>query len=203
MSSFRETRIRATPPLRSRPTAVPRSLGPSSFTAALGCCCGGWEASASGVPFDVPRTIVAMGGLESPRGTATCRGSAPCPAWVPPSGGGAGCESSLRSDRWGGSASFSPPPPGFNRAVIALCEQAGFEAHTVPDPQGPMAWETAVRLDGQVGVTARSAAVSSARNLRLIELRDEFTSRFSSSARRCRWPHSGRWRGPSGRWDAS
>lgn len=59
--------------------------------------------------------------------------------------------------------------------MIALCEQAGFEAHTVPDPQGPMAWETAVRLDGQVGVTARSAAVSSARNLRLIELRDEFT----------------------------
>lgn len=65
--------------------------------------------------------------------------------------------------------------PGFNRAVIALCEQAGFEPDTASDPRGPMAWESAVRLDGHVGLTARSAAVSSARNLRLIELRDEFT----------------------------
>lgn len=52
--------------------------------------------------------------------------------------------------------------PGFNRAVIALCEQAGFEPDTASDPRGPMAWESAVRLDGHVGLTARSAAVSSA-----------------------------------------
>lgn len=65
--------------------------------------------------------------------------------------------------------------PGFNRAVLALCEHAGFQARTMSDPHGPMAWETAVRLDGHVGLTARSAAVSSARNLCLVELRDEFT----------------------------
>jgi len=65
--------------------------------------------------------------------------------------------------------------PGFNRAVVALCEAAGFRPRTAPDPQGPMAWEAAVRLKGCVGLTARSAAVSSARDLRLLELRDGVT----------------------------
>ena len=65
--------------------------------------------------------------------------------------------------------------PGFNQAVAALCQRAGFEARTAPDPHGPMAWETAVRLDGCVGLTARSAAVSTARDLRLLELRDGYT----------------------------
>jgi hypothetical protein len=41
----------------------------------------------------------------------------------------------------------------------------------VADPHGPMAWETAVRLDGCVGLTARSAAASTARDLRLLDLR--------------------------------
>jgi DNA-binding transcriptional LysR family regulator len=62
---------------------------------------------------------------------------------------------------------------GFNRAVIARCREAGFEPRLVADPNGPMAWETAVRMDGCVGLTTRSAAASTARDLRLLELRDE------------------------------
>ena len=74
--------------------------------------------------------------------------------------------------------------PGFNRAVGALCEAAGFRPRTAPDPQGPMAWEADVRLKGCVGLTARSAAVSSARDLRLLELRDGVTFPLRSCARR-------------------
>lgn len=62
---------------------------------------------------------------------------------------------------------------GYNRAVAARCRQAGFEPHVVADPHGPMAWETAVRLDGCVGLTTRSAAASTARGLRVLELGDE------------------------------
>jgi DNA-binding transcriptional LysR family regulator len=59
---------------------------------------------------------------------------------------------------------------GYNRAVADLCRAAGFEPRVPADPQGPMAWETAVRTGGCVGLTTRSAAVSSARGVRLIEL---------------------------------
>ena len=62
---------------------------------------------------------------------------------------------------------------GYNRAVVAHCKQAGFEPRVVADPHGPMAWETAVRMDGCVGLTTRSAAASTARDLSLLELRDE------------------------------
>jgi DNA-binding transcriptional LysR family regulator len=62
---------------------------------------------------------------------------------------------------------------GYNRAVITRCGEAGFEPRVVSDPHGPMAWETAVRMDGCVGLTTRSAAASTARDLRLLELRDE------------------------------
>jgi DNA-binding transcriptional LysR family regulator len=62
---------------------------------------------------------------------------------------------------------------GYNRAVIALCRKAGFEPRTAADPHGPMAWETAVRMDGCVGLTTRSAAASTARDLSLLELRGE------------------------------
>jgi DNA-binding transcriptional LysR family regulator len=62
---------------------------------------------------------------------------------------------------------------GYNRAVIARCKEAGFEPRLVADPHGPMAWETAVRMDGCVGLTTRSAAASTARDLRLLELRDD------------------------------
>jgi DNA-binding transcriptional LysR family regulator len=61
--------------------------------------------------------------------------------------------------------------PGYNRAVLARCRDAGFEPRVVADPHGPMAWETAVRLDGRVGLTTRSAAASTARDLRLLDLR--------------------------------
>lgn len=62
---------------------------------------------------------------------------------------------------------------GYNRAVVARCRQAGFEPRVVADPHGPMAWETAVRMDDCVGLTTRSAAASTARDLSLLELRDE------------------------------
>lgn len=62
---------------------------------------------------------------------------------------------------------------GYNRAVEARCRHAGFEPRVVADPHGPMAWETAVRLDGCVGLTTRSAAASTARDLRVMELGDD------------------------------
>src|SRR5215211_1915718 len=59
---------------------------------------------------------------------------------------------------------------GYNRAVVSLCREAGFEPRTAPNPQGPMAWETAVRAQGCVGLTTRSAAASTARGIRLLRL---------------------------------
>jgi DNA-binding transcriptional LysR family regulator len=59
---------------------------------------------------------------------------------------------------------------GYNRTVISLCREAGFEPRTAPNPQGPMAWETAVRAQGCVGLTTRSAAASTARGIRLLRL---------------------------------
>jgi LysR family transcriptional regulator, benzoate and cis,cis-muconate-responsive activator of ben and cat genes len=59
---------------------------------------------------------------------------------------------------------------GYNRAVVAHCRNAGFEPRTRPDPHGPMAWETAVRSEGCVGLTTRSSAPSTARDVRLLEL---------------------------------
>jgi DNA-binding transcriptional LysR family regulator len=58
--------------------------------------------------------------------------------------------------------------PGYNAAVIAACRAAGFEPRTPPDPQGPMAWETAVRSGLCVGLTTRSAAPSTARGVTLV-----------------------------------
>jgi DNA-binding transcriptional LysR family regulator len=59
---------------------------------------------------------------------------------------------------------------GYNRAVAERCRTAGFEPRTRPDPRGPMAWETAVRSERCVGLTTRSAAPSTARGVRLLEL---------------------------------
>jgi LysR family transcriptional regulator, benzoate and cis,cis-muconate-responsive activator of ben and cat genes len=59
---------------------------------------------------------------------------------------------------------------GYNRAVVSLCREAGFEPRTAPNPQGPMAWETAVRGQGCIGLTTRSAAASTARGIRLLRL---------------------------------
>jgi len=59
---------------------------------------------------------------------------------------------------------------GYNRAVADRCRTAGFEPRTRADPSGPMAWETAVRSERCVGLTTRSAAPSTARGVRLLEL---------------------------------
>ena len=59
---------------------------------------------------------------------------------------------------------------GYNRAVAERCRAAGFEPRIRRDPHGPMAWETAVRSERCVGLTTRSAAPSTARGVRLLEL---------------------------------
>ena len=59
---------------------------------------------------------------------------------------------------------------GYNRAVVELCRAAGFEPRTRPDSQGPMAWETAVRSEGCVGLTTRSSSPSTARDVHLLAL---------------------------------
>ena len=51
---------------------------------------------------------------------------------------------------------------GYNAAVREHCRAAGFEPRAAADPHGPLAWETAVRLDGCVGLTTRAAAVDGA-----------------------------------------
>jgi DNA-binding transcriptional LysR family regulator len=60
--------------------------------------------------------------------------------------------------------------PGYNAAVAECCRGAGFEPRLAPDPQGPMAWETAVRTGGCVGLTTRSAAPATARGVALLEI---------------------------------
>jgi LysR family transcriptional regulator, benzoate and cis,cis-muconate-responsive activator of ben and cat genes len=67
---------------------------------------------------------------------------------------------------------------GYNLTVISLCRAAGFEPRTAPNPQGPMAWETAVRAQGCVGLTTRSAAASTARGIRLLRLDPPTTFRL-------------------------
>jgi DNA-binding transcriptional LysR family regulator len=59
---------------------------------------------------------------------------------------------------------------GYNAAVFERCRAAGFEPRTHPRPHGPMAWETAVRSERCVGLTTRSAAPSTARGVRLLDL---------------------------------
>jgi DNA-binding transcriptional LysR family regulator len=59
---------------------------------------------------------------------------------------------------------------GYNRAVVDRCRAAGFEPALDGDPHGPMAWETAVRTRGAVGLTTRTSAVSTAREIALVDL---------------------------------
>lgn len=59
---------------------------------------------------------------------------------------------------------------GYNRAIVEHCQAAGFEPTLDRDPHGPMAWETAVRTRGAVGLTTRASAVSTAREIALVEL---------------------------------
>ncbi|HEX6021445.1 MAG TPA: LysR substrate-binding domain-containing protein [Solirubrobacter sp.] len=64
---------------------------------------------------------------------------------------------------------------GYNAAVVAHCRAAGFEPRTPPDPHGPLAWETAVRLGGCVGLTTRASAPATARGVRLLRLEPQIT----------------------------
>jgi DNA-binding transcriptional LysR family regulator len=65
--------------------------------------------------------------------------------------------------------------PGYNDAVVERCRAAGFEPRTAPHPHGPLAWETAVRSAGCVGLTTRSAAAGTVRGVRLVRVRPRVT----------------------------
>ena len=65
--------------------------------------------------------------------------------------------------------------PGYNRAVIERCREAGFDPQVPARPRGPMAWETAVRAEGCVGLTSRSAAPATARGVSLVPLEPPVT----------------------------
>lgn len=60
--------------------------------------------------------------------------------------------------------------PGYNAGVRERCRAAGFEPRTPERPHGPMAWETAVRSRGCVGLTTRSAAAATTRGVRLVRI---------------------------------
>jgi DNA-binding transcriptional LysR family regulator len=60
---------------------------------------------------------------------------------------------------------------GYNDAVVERCRAAGFEPRTAPDPHGPLAWESAVRSGGCVGLTTRSAAAGTLRGVSLVRVR--------------------------------
>lgn len=64
---------------------------------------------------------------------------------------------------------------GYNAAVRAQCRVAGFEPRTPADPHGPLAWETAVRTGGCVGLTTRASAPATARGVRLLHLQPQIT----------------------------
>jgi len=74
--------------------------------------------------------------------------------------------------------------PGYNRAIVGWCRAEGFEPALDGDPHGPMAWETAVRTRGAVGLTTRASAVSTARGIALVDLepRLEFAIKLVTSA---------------------
>jgi DNA-binding transcriptional LysR family regulator len=59
---------------------------------------------------------------------------------------------------------------GYNDAVRALCRSAGFEPHLSERSTGPMAWETAVRSNGCVGLTTRMSAASTLRGISTVPL---------------------------------
>jgi DNA-binding transcriptional LysR family regulator len=60
--------------------------------------------------------------------------------------------------------------PGYNNAVASICRGAGFEPRTPRTSHGPMAWESGVRSGACVGLTTRSAAASTARGVRLVDV---------------------------------
>jgi DNA-binding transcriptional LysR family regulator len=60
--------------------------------------------------------------------------------------------------------------PGYNQAVRDLCRRAGFEPRVSDRSTGPMAWETAVRSGGCVGLTTHVSAASTLRGIRILAL---------------------------------
>ena len=64
---------------------------------------------------------------------------------------------------------------GYNGAVVERCRAAGFEPRTAPHPNGPLAWETAVRSAGCVGLTTRTAAAGTTRGVRLVRVQPRVT----------------------------
>ena len=79
---------------------------------------------------------------------------------------------SLRS--WGERFALVDPEggAGYNAAARAMCRRAGFEPRTSSAPSGPMAWESAVRNDGCVGLTTRASAASTLRGVAVVALAD-------------------------------
>ena len=61
---------------------------------------------------------------------------------------------------------------GYNDAVRELCRQAGFEPKTAAEAFGPMAWESAIRDHGCIGLTTRVSAASTLRGVRVVALTD-------------------------------
>ena len=59
---------------------------------------------------------------------------------------------------------------GYNDALRMLCRRAGFEPRIAAAPSGPMAWETAIRRDGCVGLTTRVSSASTLRGVRITDL---------------------------------
>jgi DNA-binding transcriptional LysR family regulator len=59
---------------------------------------------------------------------------------------------------------------GYNAAVRERCRSAGFEPRAPADPHGPLAWETAVRSGGCVGLTTRSASAATTRGVELLRI---------------------------------
>jgi DNA-binding transcriptional LysR family regulator len=74
---------------------------------------------------------------------------------------------------------------GYNQALAAMCAKAGFEPRLLRRPTGPMAWESAVRHHGCVGLTTRASAASSLRDIVVVELTDELAFRLELL-----WPES-------------
>jgi DNA-binding transcriptional LysR family regulator len=68
--------------------------------------------------------------------------------------------------------------PGYNGAVRELCLEAGFEPELQDRAAGPMAWETAVRTGGCVGLTTRVSAASTLRGIRTIRLEERAVFRI-------------------------
>jgi DNA-binding transcriptional LysR family regulator len=59
---------------------------------------------------------------------------------------------------------------GYNETVRAICLNAGFVPRLAPSSIGPMAWETAVAVHGCMGLTTRTASLSSLPGVVLVDV---------------------------------